>query len=119
MNFKKSMGIAMILLLVVVAGVTAQSKTADQLISRWRKIVRAYEALANESGSATFLEKKGLEDRFKKLQRELKTLGEDTNIALARGELTDAQYQKIEDLGMELLTPSQQIARNLEKLVNR
>jgi hypothetical protein len=120
MNMKKTMGIAVILLVAFAAGVTAQSRqTASQIVSRWETMIGKFENLERETRTAKAFEKKNFEDRLWAIQRELNQLGDD-NVRFLRdgGEFTQAQEQRMEVVGRRLQDVSMRIARNLENLTD-
>ena len=121
---KKILGIAVVLLVFFVAGVIAQTgRTADQLVSRWEAIVKSFESLERDTRNARAFgrasERRNYEQNLQNLQRDLRRLGEDTNLFYANGgDFTAAQQRRIDAVGNNIQNLAMQIARNLEDLVN-
>ena len=125
MNTKKTIGIAVILLLAIIAGVSAQSRpTASQLITRWESMVRSLENLERDTRNARTLERatarRNYEQNLQNLERDLRRLGEDTAIFYANGgEFTPAQQHRMDQVGEQIPYIVIQIHRNLEDIVDQ
>lgn len=116
---KKILGIAVILFVFFVAGISAQSKEADQLILRLEGIARVMENLAQETKNAKAFEKSNLENRGRTNQRNLEQL-RDEYVRFLRdgGEFTAAQERRWEVGLNRFVDAAQQFSYNLQNLVN-
>ena len=116
---KKILGIAVILFVFFVAGVTAQSREAAQLISKVEGIAKTMENLAQETKNAKAFEKSDLEKRFRTNQKNLEKLRDDY-IRFLRdgGNFTAAQEQKWDVALNRFTDAAQQFGYNLQDLVN-
>ena len=124
MNAKKTIGIAVILLLVIIAGVSAQSRpTASQLVTRWETIIRSLENLERDSRNVRTLERaiarSNYEQNLQNLQRDIRRLGEDTTLFYANGgEFTPAQKNRMDQVGEQIPYIVVQIHRNIQDLID-
>ncbi|MDR1869523.1 MAG: hypothetical protein LBQ82_06020 [Treponema sp.] len=116
---KKILGIAVILFVFFVAGISAQSKEADQLISRLEGIARVMENLAQETKNAKAFEKSSLENRMRTNQRNLEQL-RDEYVRFLRdgGKFSDTQERRWEVGINRFVDAAQQFSYNLQNLVN-
>jgi len=116
---KKVLGIAVILFVFFVAGIFAQSRGADQLISRLEGIARVMENVARETKNAKAFEKSSLENRMRTNQRNFEQL-RDEYVRFLRdgGEFTAAQERRWEVGINRIVDAAQQFSYNLQNLIN-
>jgi hypothetical protein len=125
MNLKKMLGIALVLFVVIVAGIYAQSvqQQANTLLQRYESLARSYENLANQTGTLAGQQHPTKQDwgrcetNRQNLLRQQSQIQADWRAFFTTGrDVTDAQQNRMNAIGNRIQLADDRIGANIRTI---